>query len=80
MNIYLFVALAFGTMTGDVRVPDAPVGVHIRAEHEVSVSGLRSPVFEGACSGDRRPKTRDRFRMLFPLTGALSPRAPAVTC
>ena len=80
MNLSFLFALAFGTMTADVRVTRAPAGVHARAECAVSVAGRRSPIAGPDCSGDLRPATGDRFVTLVPLTGSISPRAPAVTC
>lgn len=82
MNVYLLLALAFGAVSGvaDVAVPRAAVTVSIRAERPVSDAGRRSPVAGDSCPGDRRPATGVRYVAIAPLTGAISPRAPAVTC
>jgi len=82
MNIYLLFALALGTLTGvaEVRVPRAAVAVAVRAEKRAPLEGTR-------CRGRalssparmRRTMTGVWFAPI-PLTGSLSPRAPAVNC
>ena len=82
MNIYLLFALAFGTLTGvtEVRVRRDVVSV-VRAEKRVRAS--RSQCGGRALSSpakSRRTTRNTPFRALDPLTCAISPRAPAVSC
>lgn len=82
MNVYLLFALAFGALTGvaDVRMPrSAVVSIRVRSECRAAIASRRSQVARSEKRSDLRPATRNALVSL-PLTGATSPRAPAVTC
>ena len=81
MNLSFLFVLALGALTGVPQAPPrAAVTVSVRAEKQVSVAGLRSPVAASINSGDRRPATGDPRIAAAPLTGSATPRAPALNC
>jgi hypothetical protein len=84
MNLYLVLAIALGAVSGmaDVRIAQSATAHvvaanHIGVQREVPLAARRSPA--GAPSNGQRPTVNGQRLTEPPLTGAASPRAPALT-
>lgn len=84
MNFYLFLTIALSALTGVVEAPVArPAFSAVRAERGIRVTRRASKPI--AVEGTRTSRAQRLPRLLpllarltAPLTGSLSPRAPAV--
>jgi hypothetical protein len=84
MNLYLVLAIALGAVSGvsDVRIAQSTTA-RVVAVNEVSVqreaplAARRSPA--GSPTNGQRPTANGQRIVESPLTGAATPRAPALT-